>query len=162
VVTMAAHCDRPVILPMSNPTALAEATPSDLIAWTDGRALVATGSPFPPLNYKGVTYVIAQANNALVFPGLGLGTVMARAARVTDTMLSAAATAVAASASVATPGASILPQVEDLRPTSAAVAAAVARAAFDAGVARAGLPDDLEAAARARMWHPEYRPIRAV
>ena len=96
VKDMAAHADRPVIMPMSNPTELAEARPSDLIEWTGGRALVATGSPFPPVEYRGTRYVIGQANNALVFPGLGLGAIAARASRITDDMLSAAAHAVAA------------------------------------------------------------------
>ena len=91
---MAAHVDRPIILPLSNPTSKIEAMPADLIAWTDGRALVATGSPFAPVEHGGTTYGIAQANNALVFPGLGLGR-RRRARRVSDGMLAAAADAVA-------------------------------------------------------------------
>ena len=92
---MAAHTDRPIIMPLSNPTSKAEALPADLLAWTDGRALVATGSPFAPVELDGVTYRIAQANNALVFPGLGLGVTVARAHRITDRMIAAAADAVA-------------------------------------------------------------------
>ena len=157
---MAAHCARPVILPMSNPTALSEAVPADLIRWTDGRALVATGSPFPPVDYRGVRYVIGQANNALIFPGLGLGVIAARAARVTDNMLAAAAHAVSGLVDTARPGAPLLPEVEALRETSVAVAAAVARAATADGAAGASLDGDLPSRIRALMWEPVYRPVR--
>jgi malate dehydrogenase (oxaloacetate-decarboxylating) len=119
---MAAHTQRPIILPMSNPTPLAEATPADLMRWTGGRALVATGSPFPRVTLDGATYVIPQANNALVFPGLGLGVVVSRAKRITDRMFFAAAQAVAAMVDPAQPGAPLLPQVTNLRTVSAAVA----------------------------------------
>jgi malate dehydrogenase (oxaloacetate-decarboxylating) len=157
---MAAHCARPVILPMSNPTSLSEAVPGDLIRWTDGRALVATGSPFPPVDYRGVRYVIAQANNALIFPGLGLGVIAARATQVTDNMLAAAAHAVSELVDTATPGAPLLPEVEAMRETSVAVAAAAARAAAADGVADASLDGDLPARIRALMWEPVYRPVR--
>ncbi|MER8003089.1 NAD-dependent malic enzyme [Streptomyces sp. NPDC095613] len=159
---MAAHTERPVVLPMSNPTPLAEATPQDLIEWTDGRALVATGSPFAPVTHGAVTHVIGQANNALVFPGLGLGAVVARADRITEGMLLAAARQIAAMVDPTTPGAPILPLVDRLRDTSAAVAVAVARAAERDGVARAALDDDLDTAVRAAMWSPDYRPVKPV
>jgi malate dehydrogenase (oxaloacetate-decarboxylating) len=158
---MAAHCARPVILPMSNPTSLSEALPADLIRWTDGRALVATGSPFPPVDHRGVRYEIGQANNALVFPGLGLGVIAAQATRVTPSMLSAAAHAVSELVSTATPGAPLLPRVEALRETSVAVATAVAHAAAADGVAAARLGTQAEATIRALMWEPGYRPVRA-
>ena len=106
---MAAAVDRPIIMPLSNPTSKAEAIPEDLIKWTDGRALVATGSPFPPVSHDGRTYTIAQANNALVFPGLGLGVAVVRARRITDEMIAAAADAVAALAGPTGPGAALLP-----------------------------------------------------
>jgi malate dehydrogenase (oxaloacetate-decarboxylating) len=157
---MAAHCARPVILPMSNPTSLSEALPADLIAWTEGRALVATGSPFPPVDYRGVRYEIGQANNALIFPGLGLGVIAARASRVTDGMLSAAAYAVSGLVDTATPGAPLLPRVEALRETSAAVASAAAQAAVSDGVAGAQLDADPLAQVHALMWDPQYRPVR--
>jgi malate dehydrogenase (oxaloacetate-decarboxylating) len=157
---MAAHCDRPVILPMSNPTSLSEAAPADLIQWTEGRVLVATGSPFPPVDYRGVRYTIGQANNALIFPGLGLGVIATQASRVTDNMLAAAAHAVSDLVDTQTPGAPLLPRVEALRETSAAVAAAVARAAAADGVARARLDGDVRASVRALMWEPVYRPVR--
>ena len=157
---MAAHAERPVILPMSNPTALSEAAPADLIRWTGGRALVAAGSPFDAVDHDGVRYEIGQANNALVFPGLGLGVIAARARRVTDGMLLAAARAVAGLADISAPGAPLLPRVTDLRETSAAVAAAVARAAVAEGVADATLDADLAAQVRALMWEPRYRPVK--
>jgi malate dehydrogenase (oxaloacetate-decarboxylating) len=157
---MAAHCARPVILPMSNPTSLSEALPADLIRWTDGRALVATGSPFPPVDYRGVRYVIGQANNALIFPGLGLGVIAARATQVTDNMLAAAAHALSELVAAATPGAPLLPEVEALRETSVVVAAAVARAAVADGVAGTRLDAGLREHVRSLMWEPVYRPVR--
>ena len=157
---MAAHAERPVILPMSNPTALSEAAPADLIRWTGGRALVATGSPFGAVDHRGVRYEIGQANNALIFPGLGLGVIAARARRVTDEMLLAAARAVADLVDISTPGAPLLPRVADLRETSVAVAAAVAGAAEAEGVASATLDADLAGQVRALMWEPRYRPVR--
>ena len=157
---MAAHVDSPVILPMSNPTTLSEAAPADLLAWTGGRALIATGSPFGPVTYQGVSYQIGQANNALIFPGLGLGALLSRARRITDHMITAAAQAVAGLTDAATPGASILPPIDDLRATSARVALAVAHAAADDGVAgRPGLTAD---AVDAAMWKPQYAPVHAV
>lgn len=159
---MAAHTDRPIVLPMSNPTRLAEAVPADLLEWTDGRALVATGSPFDPVTRGHVTYEIGQANNALVFPGLGLGVVVSRATRVTDAMLSAAAHAVAAQVDSTAPGAPLLPRTEDLRRTSAAVAVAVARAAAADGVARESVDDSIGKRVRQAMWEPVYRPVAAV
>ncbi|GAA3047845.1 oxaloacetate-decarboxylating malate dehydrogenase [Pseudonocardia yunnanensis] len=159
---MAAHTERPIILPMSNPTPLAEATPADLLAWTHGRALVATGSPFDPVTHGGVTYQIGQANNSLIFPGLGLGAIVARATRITDGMLTAAVHAVAALTDPTTPGAPILPPPVRLRDTSAAVAVAVACAAVRDGVARQTLDDDIEKRVHAAMWQPRYAPIHAV
>ncbi|KUN07555.1 NAD-dependent malic enzyme [Streptomyces yokosukanensis] len=168
VRAMAAHTARPIILPMSNPTDLAEATPADLLDWTDGAALVATGSPFAPVERDGTTYEIGQANNALVFPGLGLGAIVARAARVTDRMLRAAADAVAhrtADPDAARPNAPVLPPIRELRGTSEAVAVAVVRAALADGVARADLadtPGDVEAAVREARWEPVYPAVEAV
>jgi malate dehydrogenase (oxaloacetate-decarboxylating) len=159
---MAAHAERPVILPMSNPTNLAEAVPADLLAWTGGRALVATGSPFPPATWEGVRFEIGQANNALIFPGLGLGVIVAEATRITDSMLAAAAHAVAARVQLTTPGAPILPPIDQLRETSVAVAVAVARAAHEEQVAKAAVDDTIEARVRAAMWRPVYLPFQAV
>jgi malate dehydrogenase (oxaloacetate-decarboxylating) len=158
---LAAHVERPVIMPLSNPTSKAEAVPADLIAWTDGRALVATGSPFDPVGHDDTTYRIAQANNALVFPGLGLGVAVVRARRVTDRMLAAAADAVAGLSDATTPGASLLPPVDNLREVSATVAVAVARAAVADGLAELPLDDPVQQVLQA-MWQPEYPRVEAV
>ncbi|PET97787.1 NAD-dependent malic enzyme [Bacillus cereus] len=160
---MASHVERPIILPMSNPTPLAEAKPADLIEWTEGRALVATGSPFEPVTYNGVTYVIGQSNNALIFPGLGLGTIVVRASVMTDGMFAAAAEAVASMVDASQPGAPILPEVEELRNISEMVAIEVAKVAVAEGVAREKLSDnDIKIAVKEAIWEPEYRQIKAV
>ncbi|GAB6614987.1 MULTISPECIES: oxaloacetate-decarboxylating malate dehydrogenase [Bacillus] len=160
---MASHVERPIILPMSNPTPLAEAKPVDLIEWTEGRALVATGSPFEPVTYNGVTYVIGQSNNALIFPGLGLGTIVVRASVMTDGMFAAAAEAVACMVDTSQPGAPILPEVEELRNISEMVAIEVAKVAVAEGVARENLSDtDIKIAVKEAIWEPEYRQIKAV
>ncbi|HEY1975550.1 MAG TPA: NAD-dependent malic enzyme [Candidatus Baltobacteraceae bacterium] len=158
---MAKHAPRPVILPLSNPTALAEAQPADVIAWTEGKALIATGSPFAPVIYNGVTYAIAQSNNAMLFPGLGLGTIAVRARLISDGMFMAAAQAIADMVNPWDLGASILPPISDVREVSVRVAIAVAEQALREGLARAN-PQDVEAAVRNAMWEPHYRPIRAV
>jgi malate dehydrogenase (oxaloacetate-decarboxylating) len=152
---MAAHCDRPIIMPLSNPTSKAEALPADVVAWTEGRALVATGSPFAPIEHDGVIYEIAQANNALVFPGLGLGVTVARASRITDNMIAAAADAVARLSDATRPGAALLPPVRDLRSVSAAVAIAVARSAVEEGLAQVAVDNPIQQVHQA-MWRPEY------
>jgi malate dehydrogenase (oxaloacetate-decarboxylating) len=161
VTEMAAHAERPVIMPLSNPTSRSEARPADLIAWTGGRALIATGSPFEPVIHDGVRYDIAQANNALIFPGLGLGVTVARARRVSDGMLAAAAAALAAMPDTSAPGAPVLPPVTSLRQVSAAVAAAVADAAQAEGLAQIRLDDPAAQVARA-MWTPEYPVIQPI
>ncbi|ENQ3112100.1 oxaloacetate-decarboxylating malate dehydrogenase [Bacillus cereus] len=160
---MASHVERPIILPMSNPTPLAEAKPANLIEWTEGRALVATGSPFEPVTYNGVTYVIGQSNNALIFPGLGLGTIVVRASVMTDGMFAAAAEAVASMVDTSQPGAPILPEVEELRNISEMVAIEVAKVAVAEGVARENVSDnDIKIAVKEAIWEPEYRQIKAV
>jgi malate dehydrogenase (oxaloacetate-decarboxylating) len=158
---MAKHCDRPIIFPLSKPTAMAEATPADLIAWTDGRALIATGSSFPPVTYRGVTYVIGQVNNAMLYPGLCLGTIVSRARRISDGMFAAAANAVSSLVAVRLPGASLLPHVDDLRNVSLTVAVAVAEAAVGEGLAGVKFNDIVQQVGDA-MWDPEYREIQAV
>src|SRR5512133_1967419 len=158
---MASTLERPIIMPLSNPTSKAEAVPADLIRWTDGRALVATGSPFAPVEHDGVTYRIAQANNALVFPGLGLGVTVARAARITETMITAAAQAVAALSDATTRGASLLPPVTDLRTVSAMVAIAVAQAAEKEGLAQMTLDNPVQQVQQA-MWRPQYPSFEAI
>ncbi len=162
VSEMAAHVERPIILPMSNPTSLAEAFPADLLSWTGGRALVATGSPFPPASVDGTTYDVAQVNNALVFPGLGLGVIVSRARRLTDGMLLAAAQAVASQADTRMRGASLLPRMVDLRTTSIVVARAVALQATEEGLADEPADEHLEQRIRNAMWVGTYHPVLAV
>ncbi len=158
VETMCAEVARPVIFPISNPTSKIEAVPVDIIAWSKGKALVTTGLPWDPVVYNGVTYYLGQANNALVYPGVGLGTVVSGASHVTDGMLLAAAEAVAGQVDVATPGASLLPTVPNLRASSATAAIAVARAAAADGVA-ARKPDDVVQAVQDAMWQPVYASV---
>jgi malate dehydrogenase (oxaloacetate-decarboxylating) len=161
VTEMAAHVDRPIIMPLSNPTSHAEARAVDLIAWTEGRALIATGSPFGPVTYRDRRYEIAQANNALIFPGLGLGVTVCRARRVSDGMLAAAAHALAGQSNPSAPGAPLLPPVGNLRETSAVVGAAVARAAQAEGLADRPL-DDPDRQIREAMWAPAYPNVEAI
>ena len=161
VTEMAAHTARPIIMPLSNPTSHSEARPADLIAWTGGRALIATGSPFEPVDYDGTVYQIAQANNALIFPGLGLGVTVSRARRVSDGMLAAAADALAGLSDAATPGAAVLPPVTSLRDVSAAVAVAVARAAQAEGLSDVR-PDNLAEQVRQAMWEPVYPKVEPI
>lgn len=157
---MAAHAKRPIILAMCHPASHAAAVPSDLIAWTDGAALVATGSAFAPVTHKGVTYVIGQMNNAMLYPGLALGVIVSRASTISDGMLIAASNAVSSLVAVSQPGASLLPHIDDLRSVSVTVAAAVADAAAAEGLARARLHDVVQQV-RDAMWAPEYRDIQA-
>ena len=158
---LAAQVTRPIIMPLSNPTTLAEATPADLLAWTQGRALIATGSPFQPVLHGEVTYTIAQANNALIFPGLGLGTIVTKATRVTTGMLAAAASAVASMVDARAAGSALLPPIVSLRAVSATVGLAVARAAVADGVARVELTDPVQQVYEA-MWQPRYPRVEIV
>jgi len=160
VKEMAAHTARPIIFALSNPTMRSEATPTDLITWTDGRALIASGSPFEPVTYKGVTYVVAQVNNAMLYPGLGLGAIVSKASRISDGMFRAAASAVSSLVTVRQPGASLLPHIDDLRSVSATVAVAVAEAAIEEGLAGVQLTDIVQQVQDA-MWQPQYRLMQA-
>src|SRR6476659_4755977 len=152
---MAAHTARPTIMPLSNPTSKCEALPADLVEWTDGRVLTAPGRPFDPVTYQKRTYQIAQADNALVFPGLGLGVGVAKARRISDGMIAAAADAVARMSDATALGASLLPSMDNLRAVSAAVGIAVATTAVDQGLNRIELPDPVQQIHQA-MWRPEY------
>ena len=161
VESMASHVERPIIFPLSNPTPLSEATPAQLLSWTHGKALVATGSPFEDVEEGGVSFKIGQANNAALYPGLGLGAIVCRAAQMTDEMILAAAKAVAGEADVSAPGAALLPTNAALRTTSSVVALQVAKAAQEQGVAQAKLDDPVEGV-RLAQWWPEYCPVVAV
>jgi malate dehydrogenase (oxaloacetate-decarboxylating) len=160
---MAKHVDRPVIFPLSNPTSRSEAVPIDLINWTDGRALVATGSPFPPVVFRDRLINIGQCNNAFVFPGIGLGVIACGARRVTSEMFVAAARALAEfSPALQDPTASLYPALEGVRKVSRRVALAVAGEAVRLGLANAASKEDLERQIDAKVWIPRYaRYVRA-
>ncbi|MCZ6642501.1 MAG: oxaloacetate-decarboxylating malate dehydrogenase [Gammaproteobacteria bacterium] len=156
VRNMASHIDRPLILPFSNPTDRAEATPVDVVAWTDGRALIATGSPFEPVQYQDRLIHIGQGNNVFIFPGLGLGALLSGATIITDGMVSAAAHALADQVTDTELEQGLLfPAVSRLREVSKAVAVAVAQAAQTQGVAEPS-EKKLEDAVEAAMWWPDY------
>jgi malate dehydrogenase (oxaloacetate-decarboxylating) len=157
---MARHTERPIIFPLSSPPSLSEATPADLIAWTEGRALIATGSQFTPVTHKGITHVIGQANNAMLYPGLGLGAILSRSRLISVGMLAAAANALSSLVAVRLPGASLLPHIDDLRSVTVTVAVAVAEAAVAEGLAGVKLDDIVQQVGDA-MWQPEYRRIQA-
>jgi len=160
VTDMAAHVDRPIVFPLSNPTPLAEATPTQILTWTKGRALVATGSPFDDVELDGVTHHIGQANNAALYPGLGLGVIVARASKISDEMIRAAALAVAGRADLTAPGAALLPSNQYLRATSSVVAVDVVKTAQAEGLAQAEIDNPVEAVRQAEWW-PVYRPVVA-
>jgi malate dehydrogenase (oxaloacetate-decarboxylating) len=153
---MAESTDRPLIFPLSNPTSRMEAMPADVLVWSGGKALVATGSPMAPVDYDGTTFTIGQANNALVFPGIGLGVIVSGARQVTKGMLDAAARAVAAQADPNPRGAGLLPDVKNLRAISAAVGEAVYTAAVADNVAMK-THADIAQTIRGAMWAPDYR-----
>jgi malate dehydrogenase (oxaloacetate-decarboxylating) len=157
---MARYAERPIIFPLSSPPAIAEATPADLISWTDGRALVATGSQFAPVTHKGITHVIGQANNAMVYPGLALGSIVSRSRLISVNMLAAAANALSSLVAVRLPGASLLPHIDDLRSVAVTVAVAVIEAAVAEGLASVPL-DDIVQQVEDAMWQPQYRRIGA-
>ncbi|KAI0160707.1 malic enzyme [Xylariaceae sp. FL1272] len=170
---MASHTSRPVILPLSNPTKLHEAVPEDILKWTDGKALVATGSPFSPVkgpwgkDGEEISIDVAECNNSVVFPGIGLGAVLCRAKLLTDKMLVAAVHGVSAlSPALSDDTAPLLPGVEDVRNVSVRVAREVIKAAVEEGVAtQEGIPEDekeLEDWIRVQMWEPVYRPLKKV
>jgi malic enzyme len=156
---MAKHVETPIVLPLSNPTSKTEAQPKDILEWTEGRAAVATGSPFDPVEHAGRTHVIAQANNAFVFPGIGLGVIVAEAREVTDDMFLVAAEALADTVGTdRLEEGALYPTQQDLRSVSRAIAIRIVRAARDSGVGRAFRDDEIEAAVDAAMWWPEYVP----
>lgn len=154
---MAKHADRPIIFPISNPTEKIEAIPADLIKWTNGKALVATGIPSATVAYQGIDYQIGQANNALIYPGVGFGALAVNARIINDEMLAAAAHALGGLVDVKAPGAPVLPPVSQLTAFSKQVAIAVAQSAIDQGLAQTDL--SAEQAVAAMHWQPEYQPF---
>jgi len=161
VRSMAASVERPIIFPLSNPTSQAEATPADLTNWTDGRAVIGFGSPFPPFLKEGSYIRADQANNSYVFPGIGLGAIAVSAKRISDNMLMAAARALAeVSPARLNPSANLLPPVTELRDVSIRVAQAVANQACKEGLAEATHRDDISQRIHDKIWSPMYRPYR--
>lgn len=161
IKSMAGATDRPIVLPLSNPTGRAEAQPADLLRWSQGRAIVATGSPFADVKVAGQSFVISQANNVYVFPGLGLGVVLSRATRVTDHMLMSAADAVARHRTDRPVTEGILPPLDDVPELSDLIARAVADAAVEDGVAEPFSDDDWATRIATKRWVPEYPTIQA-
>lgn len=155
VEAMCENAERPMIFPLSNPTKLAEATAEDLIAWSDGKAFVATGIPAGTVSYNGVDYVIGQANNALIYPGLGLGMLASEASLLTDEMIGAAAHSLSGIIDMSKPGAPVLPPFKYVADVSIRVAEAVAKTAQKQGLARAEETDMVKAVQNMK-WYPEY------
>jgi malate dehydrogenase (oxaloacetate-decarboxylating)(NADP+) len=157
------HVDRPVIFPLSNPTTKAECTAEQAYAWTHGDALFASGSPFAPVSHRGHLFVPSQCNNMYVFPGVGMGAISCRAARITDRMFYAAARTLAEQVSDHSLTAGCLyPDLRLIREISAQIAASVCQEAFAQGLARIEQPEDLQAYIRERMFYPCYVPYQAV
>ena len=158
---MARHVKQPIIFPLSNPTSKSEAAPEDLIAWTEGRALIATGSPYPEVSYSGQTITIGQCNNMFIFPGMGLGVIAAQARRVTNQMFIAAARSLSEySPARQVSTASLYPMVENVREVSRHVALAVGLAAQHSGVAERTSQEELERRITAQMWIPHYSRLK--
>jgi malate dehydrogenase (oxaloacetate-decarboxylating) len=167
VQEMASHVERPIIFPLSNPTRLHEADPKDISEWTKGKALIATGSPFPPVTYDGNEYEIAECNNSTCFPGIGLGCVLSRSRLLSDKMLMAAVKALAAqSPALKDPEKGLLPDVVNVREISVHIACAVVRQAVEEGLSTVddipGDEEQLQEWVREQMWAARYRPLRAV
>lgn len=159
---LAAKHERPIVFPLSNPTSRIEATPADILAWTDGKAIVATGSPFAPVAHGGRRIEIAQCNNSYIFPGVGLGVLASGARRVTDTMFMAASRALGAAApALKDPDGALLPPLEDARKISTKIAEAVAGVAVEEGLAAGLDKQDIGRRIAGRFWTPAYRPIVA-
>ncbi|HEX7675097.1 MAG TPA: NAD-dependent malic enzyme [Bdellovibrio sp.] len=156
--TMHTNCPHPIVMPLSNPTSRVEALPENIIRWTEGAALVATGSPFVPVTYNDKTYSIAQCNNSYIFPGVGLGVLASGARQVTDGMMMAASNALADCSPLAQKGqGALLPNIENIREVSQKIAWRVAKAAQQDGVAKKVSDDELGKAIEENFWYPEYR-----
>jgi malate dehydrogenase (oxaloacetate-decarboxylating) len=162
VRAMARHAERPIVFPLSNPTSRSESSPADLLAWTEGRALIATGSPFGPVAFEGRTVPVSQCNNSYVFPGLGLGVIASGARRVTDALFLAAARVLSECVPPQDgPDAALLPPLEELPAVSQRIALAVGVEAQRVGLAPQAAPEEWERTLEARRWEPRYLPLRS-
>ena len=161
IKSMLSYTERPVVMPLSNPTSRVEGTPQDVLNWTNGNAIVATGSPFDPVDVNGSQYPIAQCNNSYIFPGVGLGVLAAKAQRITDNMLMASSRALAEqSPMVQTGSGALLPELKHIRAVSRVIAKQVAKQAMADCVATS-LPDEaIEARIEKMFWQPEYRTYK--
>ncbi len=160
IKTMHAHCERPIVMPLSNPTSQVEAVPADIIQWTEGKALIATGSPFAPVNYHGKIYEISQCNNSYIFPGIGLGVIACGATRITDSMLMASSNALAdCSPMLIDPEADLLPSIDEIQKVSKIIAFKVAKAAEVAPLINDEL---LQKCIEENFWKPEYRRYKRI
>ncbi|MCX0340803.1 MULTISPECIES: NAD-dependent malic enzyme [Acinetobacter] len=163
IKTMHAHCERPIVMPLSNPTSQVEAVPADIIQWTEGKALIATGSPFAPVNYHGKIYEISQCNNSYIFPGIGLGVIACGATRITDSMLMASSNALAdCSPMLIDPEADLLPSIDEIQKVSKIIAFKVAKAAMEAEVAPLINDELLQKCIEENFWKPEYRRYKRI
>ncbi|GLX84479.1 NAD-dependent malic enzyme [Thalassotalea loyana] len=163
ITTMHSHCEKPIIFPLSNPSRQVEATPEQVINWTQGQAIVATGSPFSPVDYKGNLYPVAQCNNSYIFPGLGLGVVAANINRITDEMLMVASETLAQASPLANTGeGELLPPITEIASLSKEIAFEVAKVAYAQGLALEISDDQLRAKIDRNFWQPEYRDYRRI
>jgi malate dehydrogenase (oxaloacetate-decarboxylating) len=159
---MARHVDRPIVFPLSNPTSCVEALPADIVTWTEGRAIIGTGSPFAPIEFQGRTHHFAQTNNSYIFPGVGLGVLAVHSRRVTDGMFLAAARALAGmSPAISNPAGHLLPTLDRMREVSRVIAIAVAKQARSEGLTANYSDSQIEELIQAKIWEPQYRPYQA-
>lgn len=163
VKTMHKHCKKPIVMPLSNPTSRVEGLPQDILNWTDGDAIVSTGSPFTPVHLNGQNYPIAQCNNSYIFPGVGLGVIASKATRVTENMLMASSHALAESSPLVKNGeGELLPALNDIRDVSLSIAKAVFKQAIEDGVALSVPEEMIDERINANFWEPKYRNYKRV
>lgn len=163
IKAMKQHCNKPIIFPLSNPSRQVEATPSQVINWTEGNVIIATGSPFDPIEYQGQTFPIAQCNNSYIFPGIGLGVVSANINRITDKMLQVASETLAAASPLANTGkGELLPPLTAIAQLSKDIAFAISKVAYEQGLALELSDEELQAKIERNFWQPEYRQYRRI
>jgi malate dehydrogenase (oxaloacetate-decarboxylating) len=163
IKAMKEHCNKPIIFPLSNPSRQVEATPSQVINWTNGSVIIATGSPFEPIEYQGKIFPIAQCNNSYIFPGIGLGVISANINRITDEMLQVASETLANASPLANTGkGELLPPLTEIAQLSKDIAFAIAKVAFEQGLALELPDDEMQAKIERNFWQPEYRKYKRI